>query len=149
MAYVRRSSVLHVVVVLGAHELDDVDAPVVYCEEWERGPGASLRCGLRALAPEVDAAVVVLADGPDLDPRSIDQVIRRWQESAAPVVACAYGRTRLHPVLLAREVWRDVPDAGARKLPALLVDCSRLDPPGDVDFADDLPRRLRTPNAEP
>jgi hypothetical protein len=33
-----------------------------------------------------------------------------------------------------------VPDAGLRALPAELVPCDDLDPPGDVDFADDLKR---------
>ncbi|MGH3082411.1 MAG: NTP transferase domain-containing protein, partial [Gaiellaceae bacterium] len=61
---VRASSVNEVVVVSGAYPLE-VDARVVECAEWERGPGASLRCGLRALPPETEAAVVALADGPD------------------------------------------------------------------------------------
>src|ERR671937_595532 len=64
---VRRSSAVDgALVVLGAHPVA-TDAPTVLCREWERGPGASLRCGLRALPPEIDAAVVVLADGPELD----------------------------------------------------------------------------------
>src|ERR1700751_3645280 len=61
-----------VIVVSGAHELD-VDS--VRCPEWERGPGASLRCGLAALGEETEAAVVVLADGPDLHPRALDPVL--------------------------------------------------------------------------
>ena len=60
---VRGSSVDGVFVVLGAHDLE-VSAPVVRCGEWERGPGASLRCGLHALPETVKAAVVVLGDGP-------------------------------------------------------------------------------------
>ena len=36
-----------VVVVSGAYELEGA----VPCPDWERGPGASLRCGLAALAP--------------------------------------------------------------------------------------------------
>ncbi|TMK92172.1 MAG: hypothetical protein E6G42_07920 [Actinobacteria bacterium] len=57
---VRESSVDDVVVVLGAHDVD-TDARVVRCPEWERGPGASLRCGLESLGPDTEAAVVVLA----------------------------------------------------------------------------------------
>jgi hypothetical protein len=45
-----------VVVVLGAYDVE-TDARVVRCDEWERGPGASLRCGLAALPPEAAAAV--------------------------------------------------------------------------------------------
>jgi CTP:molybdopterin cytidylyltransferase MocA len=40
-----------VVVVLGAHEVE-TDARSVRCREWERGPGASLRCVLAALSPD-------------------------------------------------------------------------------------------------
>jgi nicotine blue oxidoreductase len=92
--------------------------------------------------------VVVLADGPDLAPETIDRVIEVWRESAAEVVAATYGGQRLHPVLLARSVWERIPDEGARKLPGLLVACDDLDPPGDVDFADDLPERFKPPPAE-
>ena len=145
---VRASSVDDVLVVLGAHEVE-TDARTVRCAEWERGPGASLRCGLRALDPTVRAAVVVLADGPDLDPRAIDLLIHHWYDTDEPVVAAAYAEGRRHPVLLAREVWDRIPDAGARDLPAMLADCTHLSPPGDVDSADDLPGRLRPSHAEP
>ena len=43
------------------------------------------------------------------------------------------GRTRSHPVALDRSVWASVPDDGARALEPVLVDCSDLRPPGDVD----------------
>jgi len=136
----RESSVDGIVVVSGAHTL-----PVesVRCPDWERGPGASLRCGLAALPPEAEAAVVVLGDGPELDPAAIDRVIATWRAENAPVVAATYGGTRLHPVLLAREAWAGIPDEGAKKLDAVLVACDDLSPPGDVDFADEVPERLK------
>ena len=144
---VRASSVEDVLVVLGAHELE-TSAEVVHCPEWERGPGASLRCGVRALSKETQATVVVLADGPELAPEAIDRVVEVWRESGAQVVAATYGGVRLHPVLVARAVWDEIPDEGARGLPALLVPCDDLGPPGDVDFADDLPERFKQPPAE-
>jgi nicotine blue oxidoreductase len=132
LAALRDSSVDGIVVVGGAHAL-----PVesVRCPEWERGPGASLRCGLAALPGEAEAAVIVLADGPDLDPRAVERVIADWRENGGEVVAASYGGVRLHPVLLTRGVWDDVPDDGARSLDARLVPCDDLRPPGDVDFA--------------
>jgi CTP:molybdopterin cytidylyltransferase MocA len=139
---VRRSSVDDVVVVLGAHDFE-TSAQTVRCPEWECGPGASLRCGLEALAAEVEAAVVVLADGPDLAPEAIDRVIKTWREGDAAVVAATYGGIRLHPVLLARDVWKEIPDEGAKRLDAVLVACDDLGPPGDVDFADEVPERLK------
>jgi CTP:molybdopterin cytidylyltransferase MocA len=124
-----------VVVVLGAHEVE-VDARTVHCPDWERGPGASLRCALAALGDDVEAAVVVLGDGPGIDPRAIERVVAAWRGGAGPRVAATYGGVRLHPLLLARDAWEDVPDAGLRALPAELVPCDDLDPPCDVDFAD-------------
>jgi CTP:molybdopterin cytidylyltransferase MocA len=139
---VRRSSVDDVVVVLGAHELE-TSARTANCPEWERGPGASLRCGLAALPDDADAAVVVLGDGPALAPEAIDRVIERWRADQAPVVAATYGGVRLHPVLLARSVWQEIPDEGAKGLSAVLVACDDLQSPGDVDFADELPEGLK------
>jgi CTP:molybdopterin cytidylyltransferase MocA len=135
---VRQSTELaEVVVVLGAHEAE-TSARVVHCPEWERGPGASLRCGLAALGDEIQAAVVVLGDGPGIDPRAIERVVAAWEEGAGERVAATYGGVRLHPVLLARSAWDAIPDAGLRALPAALVVCDDLDAPGDVDFADQI-----------
>jgi CTP:molybdopterin cytidylyltransferase MocA len=125
-------SVEDVVVVLGAHEVE-TDSRTVRCEEWERGPGASLRCGLAALGPGVEAAVVVLADGPDLAPEAVDRVVAAWREDGGDVVAASYGGERGHPLLLARAAWASVPVEGARALDPVLVPCDDLGPPGDVD----------------
>jgi CTP:molybdopterin cytidylyltransferase MocA len=133
----RASSADGVLVVLGAHDVE-TDAPTVHCPEWERGAGASLRCGLAALPAAAEAALVVLADGPDLDPRAVDRVIAAWRRSGSDVVAAAYGGVRLHPVLLARSAWSHVPDDGARSLEGELVPCDDLTPPGDVDVPADL-----------
>jgi CTP:molybdopterin cytidylyltransferase MocA len=135
---VRQSTAIdEVVVVLGAHDVQ-ADVRRVQCPEWERGPGASLRCGLAALSADVEAAVVVLGDGPRIDPRAIDRIVAAWRASGADRVAATYDGVRLHPLLLARVVWSDVPDEGLRALAAELVSCDDLSPPGDVDFADDL-----------
>jgi CTP:molybdopterin cytidylyltransferase MocA len=139
---VQSSSVDEIVVVAGAYPLS-VDATVVDCAEWEAGPGASLRCGLRALPAEADAAVVVLADGPDLSPAAVDRVIQAWRNGAGDVIAASYGGVRGHPVVIGRAAWPLVPDEGARALEPILVPCDDLGTPGDVDFADEVPGRLR------
>lgn len=132
LARVRASCVDHVLVVLGAHEVDSSE-PAVRCADWERGPGASLRCGLEALPAEAEAAVVVLADGPWLAPAAIDRIVQVWRAGGGERLAATYGGERSHPVLLARAAWASVPDEGARALAANLVPCDDLGPPGDVD----------------
>src|SRR5215207_3753132 len=84
-----------VVVVAGAYPLEGA----IHCPDWDQGPGASLRCGL---AEQVEAAVVVLADGPSLAPAAIDRVVAAWRESGAPIVAASYGGVRGHPLRVAR-----------------------------------------------
>ena len=144
---VRESSVDDVLVVTGAHPLE-TDVRVVRCPEWELGPGASLRCGLAALDEDVEAGVVVLADGPDLSPAAIDRVLAAWGDGVGEIVAASYGGDRGHPVVLARSVWGRIPDEGARALEPVLVPCDDLGPPGDVDIADEIPGRLRGESAK-
>jgi nicotine blue oxidoreductase len=142
VARVRASSVRELLVVLGAYSVD-IRERTVYCPDWRRGPGASLRCGLAALDLDVEAAIVVLADGPDLSPAAIDRVVSRWRERGVEVLAASYGGVRGHPALLARAAWIHVPDEGARALDAELVPCDDLGFPGDVDTPDQLPDRFR------
>jgi CTP:molybdopterin cytidylyltransferase MocA len=144
---VRQSSVDDVVVVTGAYPLES-DARVVHCPEWELGPGASLRCGLAALGDDVEAAVIVLADGPNISPDAVDRVVAAWRGGAGEIVAASYGGDRGHPVALARSVWSRIPDEGARALEPVLVRCDDLGSPGDVDIADEIPGRLRGESAE-
>jgi CTP:molybdopterin cytidylyltransferase MocA len=135
----RESAIEEIVVVAGAYPLAAQAAHVVDCADWEAGPGASLRCGLDALPPEAEAAVVCLADGPNLAPHAVARVLAAWQ-AGAKVAAASYGGERGHPVVLDRSAWTGIPDEGMRALPAVLVPCDDLGPPGDVDTADDIGR---------
>ena len=134
------SPVDEVVVVAGAHPIEAQGAWVVQCPDWELGIGASLRCGLTALGPGVESAVVCLADGPNLSPEAVRRVLTAWRAGAGAVVAASYAGERGHPVVIGRTVWEDVPDEGMRRLPATLVPCDDVGTPGDVDSADDLGR---------
>ena len=71
------------------------------------GPGASLRCGLAALGDDVDAALVVLADGPYLDPRAIERVLAHRDQAD---VRHRHLRRRAQPsALIARSLWGEHP----------------------------------------
>ena len=147
LARLAAAPVDEIVVVEGAHPLEppaELAVPVrlVACADWERGPGASLRCGLAALPAATEAAVVVLADGPDLAPEAVSRVVERWR-TGADVAAAAYGGSRGHPLVLSRSRWQDIPDEGLRYQEIMLVPCDDLGAPGDVDEPGDLPERLR------
>ena len=129
-----------IVVVVGAHEVTVEGARVVQCPDWQQGPGASLAAGLAALGPNVEAAVVCLADGPLISPEAIGRVVDVWRSGAGDVVAASYGGVRGHPVCIGRAAWAAVPDAGGRELGAVLVPCDDLGDPADVDTPEDLRR---------
>jgi CTP:molybdopterin cytidylyltransferase MocA len=134
----RETSVDEIVVVEGAYELDhQTEARIVRCADWERGPGASLRCGVEALGAEVEAALVVLADGPNLAPEAVERVLTEWGKTGG-IVAASYGGGRGHPLVLSRADWADIPNEGLRDRAVTLVPCDDLGPPGDVDTEEDL-----------
>jgi len=136
-----------IIVVAGAHELglpsdtvsQGIPVRLVGCSDWSRGPGASLRCGLEALPGDVAAAVVVLADGPDLSPAAVERVLDVWRQGGG-VVAASYAGARGHPLVIGRTDWDSVPDEGLRGLQVRLVPCDDLGWPGDVDTPADLER---------
>jgi CTP:molybdopterin cytidylyltransferase MocA len=140
-----RSPVDEVVVVSGAYELElprhsplrGGSVRLVGCAEWAKGSGASLRCGLAALGEDVDAAVIVLADGPNLAPGAVERLLTDWRESGG-VAAASYGGDRGHPLVLGREHWVSIPDEGLRDRSVRLVPCDDLGSPGDVDAPEDL-----------
>ena len=137
---VERSGIGPRLVVLGAHaERITADVPLhgaiaVVSPRWGDGQAASLRAALEVLPEPIDEALVVLGDGPGLDPRAI----RRTAAAGHGVRAADYGRGRSHPVVLPRSHWAALPATGdtpARDLEARLVDCRGLPEPGDVDYA--------------
>jgi CTP:molybdopterin cytidylyltransferase MocA len=138
LARLGESPVDEIVVVVGAHAIEAEGAEVIDCPEWQRGPGASLRCGLAALEPGVEAAVVCLADGPNLAPEAVRRVLEAWRADGSDVVAASYGGARGHPLVIGRAAWASVPDEGLRGLPVTLVPCDDLGAPGDIDLPSDL-----------
>ena len=136
----RAAPVDEVVIVSGAYPIEpseslDLDGVrVVTCPDWALGPGASLRCGLAALGDDVEAALVVLADGPYIDPRAIERVLAHRDQ--AEFVAATYDGVRSHPAVIERTLWSSIPDDGGRELDVLLIACDDLVPPGDIDTPD-------------
>jgi CTP:molybdopterin cytidylyltransferase MocA len=139
----RESPLDEIVVVEGAYELSlpsdtgSQGVRVALCREWGLGPGASLRCGLAVLGDDVDAAVVVLADGPNLSPETVERVLDDWREHGG-IVAASYDGSRGHPLVLGRDDWGEIPDEGLRDRPVRLVPCDDLGAPGAVDTPEDL-----------
>jgi nicotine blue oxidoreductase len=140
------------IVVLGAHAervRTAVPTPAwrpVVAEDWEAGPGASLRAGLEA-APAATAALVVLGDLGWLRREAAERVLAAAAADPAEAVRAFEGERPGHPLLLRGallERARAAPDAGLASLPevaqATRVECAGLGVGRDVDTPSDLPR---------
>jgi len=110
----RRSQIDEIVLVLGFSAdairrqtpLDGVK--VVVNEAYGEGMGTSVRTGIAQVSPQADAALVVLADQPFVQPETIDQLIRLYRERKPQIVIPVYQGFRGNPVLLDRSVFPEL-----------------------------------------
>jgi molybdenum cofactor cytidylyltransferase len=127
--------------------LGEIDACVIENPDWAMGLATSLRCGIGAVPPDVDAAIVSLGDQPHLDPAVVRSLIARWHETKSPIVSARYRGVRGHPVLFDRGIFAEIAelsgDSGAKRLierspdRVAYVDVDS-EVPRDVDTPDDL-----------
>jgi molybdenum cofactor cytidylyltransferase len=142
------AGVENVVVVVGYHA-DDVRAllanyPVRLVEnpDYAQGQSTSVRAGISALAPQTDAAIILLGDQPLVTPALLRDLIETWQHTGKPIVAPFYQGQRGNPVLFARSLFaellavtgdqggREVLQQHAGEIASVVVD--------DADAAQDL-----------
>jgi CTP:molybdopterin cytidylyltransferase MocA len=121
------------------------DVTVVRNPDHGSGMGSSLSAGLSALDREVDAAVVMLVDLPDVPAAAVRRVVGTAGDRAAArgaLIRAGYRGTPGHPVLIGAEHIPGVlaaatGDRGARdyldRHTVTVVDCSDLAGGADVD----------------
>jgi molybdenum cofactor cytidylyltransferase len=110
----RNTHIEQIVLVLGfvaekiARQIDLGGFTLVINDQFREGMGSSLRSGIAALNPEVNAALIVLADQPFVRPATLDQLIDGYVESCAQIAIPTYRGFRGNPVLLDRSVFAEV-----------------------------------------
>ena len=144
-----------VIVVTGAHAgaveaaLADFAVDLVFNEHWAQGMSGSMHTGLRALRPEIQAALLVLGDQPAVTTGLLQSLVVGYRDTGAHIVAPVYRGQRGNPVLFARALFSELlavqGDRGGRELlkrhrdqvyqvevgdPAVLID---IDSPQDYD----------------
>jgi CTP:molybdopterin cytidylyltransferase MocA len=135
-------------------EAVDGAAELVHNPDAREGMSTSLRCGLKALRSDMEAALVLLGDQPLVGSRAVAALLRAWRrEGSRPAVAMAAGDKPkwTPPVVLARELWAELDslegDSGARQLldahPELLDIVPAQGRPDDIDTPDDYAKIVR------
>jgi len=103
-------------VVLGAHAdaiqpfVEKTSARIVINPQWESGHATSIRAGLRALAPEIAAAIFINADQPFLTCEVINALIQCYRDTDAPIIAFVCAGKRGSPVLFDRAYFAELED---------------------------------------
>ncbi len=81
----------------------------VFNADFEQGEMlSSIQCGLAAMRPGREAALIALGDQPQVRERSVREVVGAFERTRAAVVVPSWQRRRGHPILLARPVWKTV-----------------------------------------
>jgi len=103
-----------------ARALAGLDLEIVHNQAWARGMSTSVRAGMEALRPEIEAALLVLADQPGLTLEALQALVEAYRATRAPIVAPYYRGRRGNPVLFARSLFADLGqvegDQGGRAL---------------------------------
>jgi len=123
---------------------------VVHNPEFLRGQLSSLRCAIREMAPEVDAALVHLADHPLVQPSTFRTVVDKFGSTGASILIARHAGHRGHPVIFAKAIFPELlaapEDQGARFVvnadPGRVVYADVNDPGVglDLDTPEDLKR---------
>jgi molybdenum cofactor cytidylyltransferase len=128
------SQVDEVVVVVGPNRpemeqaLDGTSARLVDNPDHLTGMASSLKAGLCALGPQVEAVVVLLGDQPFQAPGIIDRLIETYRAGGQPIVLPLYAGRRGNPVLFDRSVFQELAqqqgDQGGRAV--IMADPTRV-----------------------
>jgi molybdenum cofactor cytidylyltransferase len=145
-----------VVVVYSSDEVKKAvegDTELVFNPDARTGMASSLKVGLGALRPEIEAAVILLGDQPMVGARTVAALMRAWRrEGSRPAVAVSQGHSEwAPPVVIARELWDQLlslkGDAGARQVlgghPELLDTVPAPGRQDDIDTPEDYAKIVR------
>ncbi len=101
--------------------LAGLNVKAVHNPDYAEGLSTSLRTGIAGLPPDIDGAIVLLADMPDVDAASIDRLIDAFDpEAGALIVVPTSGGKRGNPVVWSSRFFPDLAavqgDTGGRHL---------------------------------
>lgn len=100
--------------------LSQFEVTVVHNSNYQSGISASLKAGLKMLAPSTDGALILLADQPNLQPQTLNCFLELFSDGDKKIIAGQYDPITGNPVLFHRKCFNDLlqlqGDVGARSL---------------------------------
>ena len=117
-----------VLVVLGSNadiikeEVKNLPVNLLYNKDWEDGMSSSIRCGLSHLlkTKSPDAVIIMVSDQPFVTASLLNKMIKKYEESKKPIIACSYKNTLGVPVLFDKDFFGGLKEiegqSGAKKI---------------------------------
>lgn len=115
-----------VIVVTGAWEkevteaLSDLPVKIIHNRDWKDGQSTSIRAGINALHPDVDAAFFLLGDQPYVSSNLLQGMLEKYHQVHPGILAPYIGDKRSNPVLFDRSIFIELcqieGDVGARAI---------------------------------
>jgi molybdenum cofactor cytidylyltransferase len=104
-----------------AQSLSGLDVTIVENPDYRTGLSSSLKSGIAAVPEDCDAAMVLLADMPDITSQLIDRLIAAFSPDDSRLICVAtHGGKRGNPVLWAKSFFHEIKmltgDVGAKSL---------------------------------
>lgn len=88
--------------------LQPLNLTVVTNPDYAGGMSTSIRTGIQAVNPHSDAAIILLADQPNLQPQTIDRFVACFARREHKIVAAKFGKIIGNPVLFHRTFFADL-----------------------------------------
>jgi molybdenum cofactor cytidylyltransferase len=83
-------------------------ATIVINPDLESEMLASIRCGVKALPENCEAALIAIGDQPGVNSKLIDAIIAAYQESRCGIVVPSHSGKRGHPTLIAAKYFPEI-----------------------------------------
>jgi molybdenum cofactor cytidylyltransferase len=124
------SNLDHIVLVLGSHAaeikralgsiLDHNKLSILVNPNYHTGMAGSLKMGIRQIKNVYGAAMIILADHPNVDSGLINHLLARFQATDKAICVPTFKGRRGHPVCLSQKFYADIRsltgDIGAREI---------------------------------
>jgi molybdenum cofactor cytidylyltransferase len=89
-------------------ELSGLSCTPLVNEEYAAGMNTSVRKGFQAISDEAAAGIVLLGDMPFVVPEMIEEVVRTFRKSKAPLVVSTYEGVIAPPILYGRSLFPEL-----------------------------------------
>lgn len=96
--------------------------------QWEEGMATSIRCGIEKIQtvfPVIDTVIITVCDQPYVSVELFREMIRTYEQTNHPIIACAYADTIGTPVLFHRSIFPELLELNGDKGARLLLNKDR------------------------